>query len=236
MKTSNVVAPVSRPSAEELVRMYETFDGQSAEIKRQFREGSLTTEYVQALIEHRNPFANVVETSKVRERIFSLLKTITVGAVNAKTTADCFTDRGRYYHRDGDLDKFLPKVQREQPESNFTPCRLTEAATFKQMAENALGVSGDIKTLSKLLKGRGHTTTLPAIEALIERQENGEDIGLLTNGWANFFFVDNEDGESVSVVSVRRSDRRWDVRQYSFGRACGWAAVSRFFFRNFSGN
>src|SRR3989344_3360904 len=186
-------------------------------------------------------FDEAVETLKTRvettvKSVVQLLKTITVGAVNAKTTADCFTDRGRYYHRDGDLDKFLPKVQREQPESNFTPCRLTEAATFKQMAENALGVSVDIKTLSKLLKGRGHTTTLPAIEALIERQENGEDIGLLTNGWANFFFVDNEDGESVSVVSVRRSDRRWDVRQYSFGRACGWAAVSRFFFRNFSGN
>jgi len=186
-------------------------------------------------------FDEAVETLKTRvettvKSVVQLLKTITVGAVNAKTTADCFTDRGRYYHRDGDLDKFLPKVQREQPESNFTPCRLTEAATFKQMAENALGVSGDIKTLSKLLKGRGHTTTLPAIEALIERQENGEDIGIWTDGWANFFFTDNEDGESVSVVYLSRRGGQWGVSRFPLGNDGRWNTGGRFFLRNFSGN
>ena len=58
MSTTNVVGQVSKPGPEELVKMYETFDGgQSSEIRRQFREGALTTEHVQALIEHRNPFA-----------------------------------------------------------------------------------------------------------------------------------------------------------------------------------
>ena len=236
MKTSNVVAPVSRPSAEELVRMYETFDGQSAEIKRQFREGSLTTEYVQALIEHRNPFANVVETSKVRERIFSLLKTITVGAVNAKATADCFTNPARYYYRDAGLDKCLPNVQPAQPESRFGVFQLTEPATFKAFVENVLGTEGDIKTLAKLLKDRGLTTTLPAIEALIERQENGEDIGIWTDGWANFFFTDNEDGESVSVVYLSRRGGQWGVSRFPLGNDGRWNTGGRVFLRNFSGN
>lgn len=50
----NVVGAVSQPTPEELVRMYETFDdGQSPEIRRQLRGGSLHTSQVQALIEHR---------------------------------------------------------------------------------------------------------------------------------------------------------------------------------------
>ncbi|TSC66982.1 MAG: hypothetical protein CEO19_413, partial [Parcubacteria group bacterium Gr01-1014_73] len=117
------------------------------------------------------------------KKLFSFLKTVTVGKVKAKKTTDCFTDKKRYYYRDGDLDKFLPKVQREQPDSQFTVCALAEVATFKQMAESFLGVTGDIKTLARLLKGRGYTTTLPSIEALVGCQENGEDVGLRTDGW-----------------------------------------------------
>ncbi|PIQ68114.1 MAG: hypothetical protein COV91_05775 [Candidatus Taylorbacteria bacterium CG11_big_fil_rev_8_21_14_0_20_46_11] len=51
---NNVVGAVSKPTSEELVRMYETFDdGQSKDIRRQLREGALHTKHVQALIEHR---------------------------------------------------------------------------------------------------------------------------------------------------------------------------------------
>ncbi|MFA6273216.1 MAG: hypothetical protein WC673_01865 [Candidatus Paceibacterota bacterium] len=164
--------------------------------------------------------------------IFRQLKTIPVSAIGAKPTTDCFTNQSRYYYRDGDLDRYLPKVQPDQPESKFAVCELTEASTFKQMVENILGVQGDINTLSKLLKEHGHTTTLPTIEALIERQENGEDVGLLTNGYANFFFVENEDG-SVSVVAVDRGGGQWDVYQRSLGRGHRWFAVYRFFLRNF---
>ncbi|HEY4495834.1 MAG TPA: hypothetical protein VJC04_00545 [Candidatus Paceibacterota bacterium] len=169
------------------------------------------------------------------KKIFSFLKTITVGVVKAKNTDSCFTNETRYYYRDSDLDRYLPKNQPTQPESKFAVCELTQAVTFKEMAEQILGVQGDIKTLAKLLKERGLATTLQAIEVLIERQENGEDIGLLTNNWANFFFVENEDGESVSVVLVYRHARRWVVHRSSLGYNNGWAAVRRFFLRNFSG-
>jgi len=171
---------------------------------------------------------------KVRSVLCSLGKVVAVPATEAKPTADCFTDRTRYYHRDGDLDKFLPENQSVQDASQFAVYELTETATFQQMAESVLGVSGDIQTLSKLLIQQGHTTSLLAIEALIKRQESGEDVGLLTNGWANFFLVENKDG-SVSVVYVYRFDRRWVVRQRSFGGDIGWAAAYRFFLRNFPG-
>ena len=169
------------------------------------------------------------------KKIFSLLKTITVGATKTKPTTNCFTDTARYYYRDNDLDRYLPKNQSDQAESQFGVLPLTETTTFKEFAESVLGTQGDLKTLAKLLQQRGYTTTLPAIEALIERQESGEDTGLLTNGWANFFFVDNEDGESVSVVDVSRLDRRWYVDLYSFGCDFRWSAGRRFFLRNFSG-
>jgi len=173
---------------------------------------------------------------KIKSVLYSLGKVVAVPATEAKTTAECFTNQARYYHRDGDLDKFLPENQSAQDASQFAVCELTETATFQQMAESVLGVSGDIQTLSKLLIQRGHTITLHAIEALIERQETGEDVGLLTNGWANFFLVENKDG-SVSVVGVRRGGGGgWRVGQRSFGLGSGWGAGGRFFFRNFSGN
>ena len=172
---------------------------------------------------------------KIKSVLRSLGKVVAVPATEAKPTADCFTNQARYYYRDDDLDKFLPKNQSAQDASQFAVCELTETATFQQVAESVLGVSGDIQTPSKLPEERSHTTSLPAIEALIERQENGEDVGLLTNGWANFFLVENKNG-SVSVVYVNRDDRRWTVYQNSFGLDRGWSAVGRFFFRNFSGN
>ena len=170
------------------------------------------------------------------KKIFSRFKTVTVGAVTAKKTADCFTDKTRYFFRDGDLDKFLPKHQSDQAESRFGVLQLTEPATFKKFVENVLGTKGSLQTLAKLLKERSLTTTLPAIETLIERQENGDDVGLRTDGWANFFFVENEDGDSVSVVYVCRRGRQWDVYQSSCGGGSGWGADARFFLRNFSGD
>ena len=171
---------------------------------------------------------------KIKSVLRSLGKVVAVPATEAKPTADCFTNQARYYYRDDDLDKFLPKNQSAQDASQFAVCELTETATFQQVAESVLGVSGDIQTLSKLLIQHGHTTSLLAIEALIKRQESGEDVGLLTNGWANFFLVENKDG-SVSVVCVHRLAGGWSVLQSSFGCGYGWAAGRRFFFRNFLG-
>lgn len=60
---SNVVGAVSKPTPEEVVSLYETFDdGQSKDIRRQFREGFLHTRHVQALIEHKPTFPETIDS------------------------------------------------------------------------------------------------------------------------------------------------------------------------------
>ncbi len=84
--------------------------------------------------------------------------------------------------------------------------------TFSQAAFAVLNMPLDTPTgtLISLLKERGHTMTLPQIEEMVEATERGEDTGLVTNGYSNFAFVENEDG-SVSVARVARDgdDRPW---------------------------
>lgn len=63
---SNVVGAVSQPTPEEIIGLYETFDdGQSKEIRRQFREGALHTRHVQALVEHKPIFPETVDSQVV---------------------------------------------------------------------------------------------------------------------------------------------------------------------------
>lgn len=63
---NNVVGAVSKPTPEETVRMYETFDdGQSKDIRRQLKEGSLHTRHVQALVEHRPMFPETIDSQLV---------------------------------------------------------------------------------------------------------------------------------------------------------------------------
>ena len=216
--------------------------GQSAKLEIAIERNKGETTDVEWLCAGDN-FGSVIQLArglaeliiKIKSVLHSLGKVVTVSATKTKNTVSCFTNETRYYSRDGDLDQYLPKNQPAQPESKFAVCELTQAATFKEMAEQILGIQGDTKTLAKLLKDRGYTTTLPAIEALIERQENGEDTGLLTNGYANFFFVENEDRESVSVVDVDRVGRRWGVFRSSLGGVYGWGIGSLLFVRNFPG-
>ncbi|KKW10366.1 MAG: hypothetical protein UY50_C0036G0004 [Parcubacteria group bacterium GW2011_GWA2_49_9] len=63
---NNVVGAVLQPTPEETVRFYETFnDGQSPEIRRQLKDGSLHTRNVQALIEHRPVFPETIDANIV---------------------------------------------------------------------------------------------------------------------------------------------------------------------------
>lgn len=171
---------------------------------------------------------------KVEETIVALLilvKVVTVETVAGKKTKNCFTNKSRYYYRDSDLDAWLPENQPAESEGKFLVRKLDHPATFKQVVENFLRETGDVQTLSRSLKRLGHVTTLSRIEFLIERQEAGEDIGLLTNGRANFFFVEDKDG-SVSVVYASRHDRRGYVYVYRLDYDFVWFAYCRFFFRN----
>lgn len=210
---------------------------QAGELKAAFRRGDWDNGQIKRLCEGdillrvRQVIEGAAEIVMKKVSLLTLIKTITVPAVAGKKTSDCFTDKSRYCYRDPDLGAWLPKNQPDQPERNFSVQQLSKDGTFKQAVESFLETSGDVETLAGLLKERGCTTTLPVIESLIERQEGGEDVGLRTNGYANFFFVEDKDG-SVSVVRAYRSGGRWRVGVRRLGDGGVWGADGRFFFRN----
>ncbi len=175
-----------------------------------------------------------IVTKRVEEKsvlLPALIKTTATQAVTGKKTSDCFTNTSRYYYRDEDLDCLLPSNQFDQTDSRFSVLQLTENSTFKRVVERFLGVTGDIAHLSQTLKERGHTTTLPTIESLIERQEAGEDVGIRTDGRGNFFFVEGYYG-GVLVIRVDRDRIQWQVSLYRLGFDFTWNVNCRFFFRN----
>lgn len=168
----------------------------------------------------------------VKEALLTLITTITAPATSINNlTKERFTNSRRYYYRDGNLDSWLPKTQNHQVESKFRVFKLEKQLTFKEMAEAVLEASGDVTMLSKLLIEHKHTTNLQTIEGLIERQEFGENVGLNTNGYANFFFVEDKDG-SVSVVFVFRSGSQWFVYVFRLDYGHRWYVDYRLFVRN----
>lgn len=215
--------------AGELKAAFRRGDWTNAQIKR-LSEGDLLA-WVLLVLEGRAEIVIKKVEEKIVPPLLQFIKIVKQVAVKGKKTSNCFTNKLRYYYREANLDDWLPKSQPDQAESGYSVRALTRPATFKEVVESYLGITGDVVTLSSALKERKLTTILPAVEALIERQEGGEDVGLWTNGWANFFFVEDKDG-GVSVVRVRRDGSRWNVSVFRLGNEDRWDAGRRFFFRN----
>lgn len=213
---------------------------QAGELKAAFRRGNWNNSQIKMLCEG-DVLAKVrlvIEGTAeiVIKSIFSFVATIKVAATKGKKTADCFTNKTRYYNPDPDLVNWFAD-QPDQEASEFSVQQLAVPGTFKQVVESFLGVSGEISVLAKTLRERGHVTTLPVIELLVKRQEAGEDVDLQTDGWANFFFVEEKkekekEDPGVLVVYVYRNAGRWDVRVRRLGSDFVWDGGDRFFFRN----
>lgn len=131
-----------------------------------------------------------------------------------KNTKDCFKD---FYYRDSNFDAWLPKVQPARA-GDVTVLELTKEMTFLEMAEHFLGTT-DPKEIRK------HALTLPMVEKMVESADTN---GMHTNGYGNFFFVENEDG-SVSVGRVGRGvgDRRCRADVYELSDGDRWRADFR---------
>lgn len=127
-----------------------------------------------------------------------------------KLTKDCFTDKKLFHHRDSYLDNWLPREQKET------------------------GIKGEMKSLDKEMTFQEiYTEFNPPIISLvdIENMIGKEDANLNTNGYANFFFVNDKDG-NVSVVYAYRFDRQWNVYVYRLDYGHRWDAERRFFLSN----
>ena len=199
---------------------------------------SLPTEDAQWIIQNTRAaivlFVGAVKarTKAVVQNILSVFKSVTIEATAEKKTTDCFTDKKRYYYCDPNFDNLLPEIQEAQPAGEITAHRLAREAKFVEMVQGLLGTTEtDLAVLSRLAIQTGHVFTLPQIEALIERQETGEDMGLRLDSWANFFLVLNKNG-SVSVVGMGWYGGGWSVFLNPLGRNEVWNVGCRFFSHN----
>lgn len=140
--------------------------------------------------------------------------------------------------RDGDLDNWLSGHVPAIGEGSLDPYELTDSngTTYRQIAESLLETTGSDEQLKKLLKEKGHTFHLEQVADLLRRTKAGEDTCILNNGYANLFFIEDENG-GVFGLRARWDDSGWDgvgwhVRVYQFDYSGWWPAGDRFFSRN----
>lgn len=163
-----------------------------------------------------------------------LIKTATLAGAKPKKAKDCFT--GKFWgYRDGDIDGWLPKEQTANADDLVGVYQLQnpKGTTFLEMARATVQAAPGTFTeeIVARLKGRGLTLTLPEVEALVERQEGGDDVGLRTDGYANLAFVEDANS-SVSALYFYQNDRRWYTHVNRLGRDGRWSAGDRLLLRN----
>lgn len=170
-----------------------------------------------------NAVKNRGNNTAVATGALALLKTTKLGKVAGKKTRDCMSNTAHWYYRDSDIDHWLPAKQPAHTEGVISVYQMQKGMTFRETAAAVLqiGAGTSLDLLAKALKENGHVLTLPDIEQMVEKQESGEDVGLRTDGWANFAFVEDAVG-SVSVARFRRDHGRWyvDVRRLGYDNRC----------------
>jgi hypothetical protein len=197
--------------------------------------GTISDDEAKRFLRREDPFAQpkAAAPSVKATALLSVSATTELVAVAGKPTKKCFTG-SRYAYRDSDFDGWLPKEQPEAAACTIATLTPSRDATFAQWAAFVLGVPADtsIEKLAALLKERGHTMTLSQAEAMVEATESKSgNTGMRTDGWANWFFVEDKNG-SVSVAHVSRGDSRWLARVRRLGNDRRWRADFRLLVRN----
>ena len=136
-------------------------------------------------------------------------------------------------------DKFVVNIGAESPVkilflgSNFREWFLSKTeeparqATLRYAKLMESSVDGPI--LAEL--GDKAETTLSQIYALMERQPNGKEGILLTNGWANIFYARDVNG-SLRAVNVNWNSDGWNANASSVENPNKWNDGNRVFSRN----
>ena len=175
-----------------------------------------------------------ISTTSGSERPVSLVLIMqtALGELPAIKTGKCLRSR-IWAYRGGDFDSWLPKEQLAQAVCNVTAYQLAKPMVFAEVTAAVLGVptTTPVAELGKLLKERALTLTLSQIDKLVEMQEGGTDVGIRTDGHANFAFMENADG-SVSVALVNRGDRGWRGDADPLSDDYRWLADRRLLLRN----
>lgn len=151
--------------------------------------------------------------------LLELVRTISVPAIPEFRTADKFkvgetVDGVRISSIMGSnfTQFFLPKVERNVP--------ATEIRVHKLLQNSRdLGIRAEIGEEKE-------ETTLGHLWERLKLQGNGQDGVLLTNGWANIFYIRDTEGK-LWAVCARWYDDGWGLSANSVGDPRGWLAARR---------
>lgn len=151
---------------------------------------------------------------RAAEDAISLLRslglTLTTPAQPECKVAACFTNKKVFVYRDADFDNWLPAI---------LPASIEVLVSGHELIK--------VTDEAELIKVGKPFTNLTQIENLILRTEKGEETGLITNGYANLFFLQVD--SSVFAMSARRRDGGWRVGLDRFRAWRGWRGENRFF-------
>lgn len=176
---------------------------QLKEMFDQVANGTLTGAHMQALIEHRNPFAEVRWVEFNPHTYFKTRKGLVVS------------------------DKFINSILAKQPA--VMQYRGLNGEAVYNLARSMPDYEIIIELLGGMEVARKHAYTLDQIAKKINLQPNGEDGVLLNNGIANIFYLLVDD--VLCAVSVRwlSGDREWSVGDLHLGEEGSWLARHRVF-------
>ncbi len=154
-----------------------------------------------------------------------------VGTIDIPVTTERFVAKDRFvldtsasakvkisYLGDNFKAKFLEKI--EEPFSGSTLCA-------SRLRESSL----DAPIIAELGGEEKSETTLAEIFSLMEKQPSGEQGKLLTNGYANIFYVRDAKGV-LCAVYVRWSEDGWSVFAFSISFPFRWFGGRQIFSRN----
>jgi hypothetical protein len=157
---------------------------------------------------------------KVVERVAELLTFLSLVAVPAtqKFVAKDFFDPKKFYLNDNFKAWFLGKTEEPQAETELRCHRLTRYAR-------------DLEIIPELGGEEKVETTLSQIATLIASQANGEEGTLLVKGYANIFYVRDQNGV-LRTVYARWDGDGWFLRARPLENPRGWFDGYQVFSRN----
>jgi len=166
-----------------------------------------------------------VATATPNPSILQLLSTADCSAQEVFKTKDFFKEKDqpdgiKFWLGSNFENHFLKgagKIELKVPAATLNAYRLKEAS-----------VDGPILTL---LGGKDSAKTNIAYMAqLIKTQPQGQEGVLLTNGWANIFYVEDDSGELWAVLCIWDSGTgEWNVNAYPVTAPSWWHAGTRIF-------
>jgi len=157
-------------------------------------------------------FIDIVEIDATTEKFIAKDKFVVDTGRKAKVKISCVWDNF--------MDNFLDKVEDPIEKSTLRYAKLMKDSVDKPIIEESGGKDKVETTLTKMF-------------SLMEKQGNGEDGVLLTNGYANIFYIRDAKGVLWAVL-CRWGVLGWYVRAFSVESPGRWDAGCRVFSRNSS--